>query len=59
MAAFKIPEKFWKWAFLTGALLFYLSSMLAIAKDKGIYSQAGAVLLAGVILLYFIFSNKR
>ena len=59
MAAFKIPDKFWKWGISLAFLVFYLSSMLAIAKDKGIYTQAGAALLAGVILLYFIFSGKR
>ncbi len=40
-------------------LVFYLSSLMAILMKNGIYTQAGAVLLAGVILLYFIFSNKR
>ena len=59
MAAFKIPEKIWKWAFMLAFLVFYLSSMLAILTNKGIYSQAGAALLAALIVLYLIFSSRR
>ena len=59
MAVFKIPDKLWKWGMSLVFLVFYLSSMLAILTNKGIFTQAGASLLAGVILLYFIFSNKR
>ncbi len=58
MAVFKIPDKFWKWGMSVAFLVFYLSSMLAIITNKGIYTQAGAVLLVGVILLYFLFGNR-
>ena len=59
MGIFKIPEKIWKWAFLAGVLIFYLSSMMAIVTDKGIYSQVGAALLVGIIVFYLISSNRR
>jgi hypothetical protein len=53
----KIPESFWKWGMLTAFLVFYLSSMLAIWTNKGIYTLAGGALLAGSILLYFLFKK--
>ncbi|HLG93714.1 MAG TPA: hypothetical protein VI546_02665 [candidate division Zixibacteria bacterium] len=59
MGVFKIPDKLWQWGISLAILVFYLSSMIAIQTDKGIYGQAGAALLAGVILLYFIFDSKR
>ena len=59
MAVFKIPDKLWKWGMSLAFLVFYLSSLMAILTNEGIYTQAGAVLLAGVILLYVISANRR
>gem|GEM_PF-4798548 len=57
MAAFKIPEKLWKWGIYLAFLIFYASSMLAIWTNRGLYTLAGGALLAGAILLYFIFKK--
>ncbi|MCI0406287.1 MAG: hypothetical protein L0Z48_00265 [candidate division Zixibacteria bacterium] len=57
MDVFKVRESFWKWGISLTFLIFYLSSMAAILTNEGIYTQAGAVLLGGVILLYFIFKK--
>lgn len=38
-------------------LIFYASSMLAIWTNRGLYTLAGGALLAGAILLYFIFKK--
>jgi len=59
MAAFKIPEKVWKWAFSLAFFAFYLSSFMAILTNEGIYTQAGAALLGSIIVLYLIFSKER
>lgn len=59
MGVFKIPDKLWKWGIPLAFLVFYLSSLMAILTNRGIYTQAGGALLACVILLYFIFSGKR
>jgi hypothetical protein len=55
VAVLKIPESFWKWGMSLAFLVFYASSLLAIWTNKGIYTLAGGALLAGAILLYFIF----
>ncbi|HXF50026.1 MAG TPA: hypothetical protein VNL73_11470 [Verrucomicrobiae bacterium] len=55
MAAFKVPDKLWKWGISLAFLIFYASSLIAILTNRGIYTLGGGALLAGAILLYFIF----
>lgn len=59
MGVLKIPEMLWKWGISAAFLVFYLSSIMAIWTNKGIYTLVGAALLAGVILLYFSFKSRE
>ena len=58
MAVFKFSENLWKWAFWMAVFLFYITSMMTILTKEGIYSQAGASILVGIIILYVIFSKR-